>query len=121
MTLSGTDLWTCFYMDFPIARISGGKPMFWSNSVSGAKAIAVKDDIVMLGGGYSDDANCVTVVKLDGKSSRELGSFRYRRGTRGAAGLLQGRGSVIHIVSDGVWSKVPVYRAVAAISRGRPS
>lgn len=93
--------------------------MFWSNSVAGAKAIAVKDDIVMLGGGYSDDANRITLVKLDGKSSHELGSLRYGKGTRGAASLRQGRGSVIHIVSDGVWSKVPVYKAAAAISRDR--
>ncbi|KQZ60756.1 hypothetical protein ASD67_15730 [Sphingopyxis sp. Root1497] len=117
MTLAGTDLWACFYTDFPIARISGGKPVFWSNSVAGARAIAVKDDIVVLGGGYGDDANRITVVKLDGKASRELGSLRYATGTRSAAGLLQGRGSVIHIVSDGIWSKVPVYKAMEAISR----
>jgi hypothetical protein len=81
MTLSGTDLWACFYTDFPIARINGGKPVFWSNSVAGAKAIAVKDDIVMLGGGYSEDANRITLVKLDGESSRELGSFSYGKGS----------------------------------------
>ncbi|WP_231735385.1 hypothetical protein, partial [Novosphingobium sp. CCH12-A3] len=46
-------------------------------------------------------------------------SLRYGKGTRGAASLLQGRESVIHIVSDGVWSKVPVYKAAAAISRDR--
>ena len=121
MTLSGPDLWACFYTDFPIVRISGGKPVFWSNSVAGAKAIAVTDDIVMLGGGYSDDADRITLVKLDGKSSRELGSLRYARGRRGTAGLLQGRGSVMHVVSDGVWSKVSVYKAAATISRDRRS
>ncbi len=119
MTLSGTDLWACSYTDFPIARISDGKPQLWSNSVAGAKAIAVKDDIVMLGGGYNDDANRITLVKLDGKSSRELGSFRYANAGRGAAGLVQGRGSIIHIVSDGVWSKVAVDTAAATISRDR--
>jgi hypothetical protein len=119
MTLSGTDLWACFYTDFPIARVSGGKPVFWSNSVAGAKAIAVKDDIVMLGGGYSDDSNRITLVKLDGRASRELGSLRYAKGARGAAGLLQGRGSIIHIVSDGIWSKVPAHKAAEAISRAR--
>ncbi len=116
MTLSGTELWACFYTDFPITRISGGQPVFWSNSVYGAKAIAVKDDIVMLGGGYGDCANRITVVKLDGKSSRELGSFRYANGTRGRAGLLQGRGSAIHIVSDGVWLKVTTCKAAEPFS-----
>ncbi|MGK6321354.1 hypothetical protein [Sphingomonas sp. DT-204] len=75
----------------------------------------MKDDIVMLGGGYSDDANRITLVKLDGKSSRELGSLRYAKGTRGEAGALQGRGSTIHLVSDGVWSKVSVDKATATI------
>lgn len=117
MTLSGTDLWACYYTDFPIVRISGGKPVFWSNSVAGARAIAVKDDIVMLGGGYGDDADRVALVQLDGETSTELGSLRYAPGARGAAGLLRGRGSVLHIVSDGVWSKVSVSRALEAISR----
>lgn len=119
MTLSGTDLWACFYTDFPITRVSGGKPVFWSNNVAGATAIAVKDDIVMLGGGYGEDVNRITVVKLDSKSSRELGVFRYDQGKRGAAGLIQGRGGVIHIVSDGVWSKVPVYKAAQALGGRR--
>lgn len=73
----------------------------------------------MLGGGYSDDANRITLVKLDGKSSRELGSFRYAKGMSGSIGLLQGRGSAIHIVSDGVWSKVPIYKAAEALGRVR--
>lgn len=119
MTLSGTDLWACFYTNFPITRIRGGQPVFWSNSVVGATAIAVKDDMVMLAGGYNEDANRITLVKLDGKSSRELGSLRYGTGKRGAADLLQGRGSVIHIVSDGVWSKVPVYKVAETFSRMR--
>lgn len=121
MTLSGTSLWACFYTDFPITRISDGKAVFWSNSVVGAKAIAVKDEIVMLGGGYSDDANRITLITLDGKSSRELGSLRFAKGARGAAGLLQGRGSVMHLVNDGVWSKVSAHKAAMTISRHRRS
>lgn len=117
MTLSGTDLWACFYTDFPIVRIKDGQPVFWSNRVAGAEAIAVKDDIVMLGGGYGDDANRITLVKLDGKSSRELGSFRCAKEKNGSIGLLQGRGGTIHIVSNGVWSKVPIYKAAKALTQ----
>lgn len=119
MTLSGTDLWACFYIGFPITRISGAKPVFWSNSVVGATAMAVTDNFVMLGGGYSDDDHRITLVKLDGNSSRELGSFRYAKGMTGRAGLLQGRGSAIHIVSNGIWSKVSIHKAVEAFSQAR--
>lgn len=115
MTLSGIDLWACCYTDFPIVRVCSGNPVFWSNRIDGAKAIAVDDDIVMLGGGYGEDANRIALLRLDGKSSRKLGSFRFDKAQNSAAGLLQGRGSVMHIVADGVWSKVPVHKAAAAI------
>ena len=117
MTLSGTDLWACFYADFPIARISGAKATFWSNSVAGAKAIAVDGDIVMLGGGYDDSANRITLIRLGEGSSDELGSFQFRKEALSRASLLQGRGSIIHIVSDGVWTRVPVCKAAAAVAR----
>jgi hypothetical protein len=116
MTLSGTDLWACFYTDFPIARISGDKATFWSNGIAGAKAIAVKDDMVMLAGGYTKDANRIAIVKLDGKTSRQVGSLRFRQGKPGEAGLAQGRGSTLHLVGNGVWAKLPVYQAAEAIT-----
>lgn len=115
MTLLGTDLWACFYTDFPIARISGAKARFWSNSVAGAKAIAVSNDVVMLAGGYGEDADRIAVVRLDRRTSRKLGCLRYAPAGRGEAGLVQGRGSTLHIVSNGLWFKVPVERAVTAI------
>jgi hypothetical protein len=115
MTLSGTDLWACYYTDFPIARVRGGKPAFWSNRVSGATAIAVKDDLVLLGGGYGADAKRITLVKLDGGSSRELGRIATGPGKGGGATLLQGRGSAMHVVSDGMWYRLKAHQAEAAI------
>jgi len=52
MMFSGLDLWAWFCTDSSIAPTRGGKPVCWSNRVGGAKAIAAKDDIVMLGGGH---------------------------------------------------------------------
>lgn len=118
MTLSGTDLWACFHTDFPIVRIDGGTPVFWSNSVTGAKAIAVKDGIVMLGGGYGEDANGITLVELDGKSSKAMGTLRFDPGKRGSAQMIQGRGRVMHVVADGNWSRLPVQKAAAAVREG---
>lgn len=116
MTLSGADLWTCFYDGFPIAHISDGEPKFWTNSVCGAQAIAVKDDMVILGGGYNNDANCITVIKLEAKASRKLGTLRYPLGDRNRAGLLQGRGDKLHVVSNGLWYSVAVDKAADALN-----
>ncbi|MET3712151.1 hypothetical protein ABIC65_002863 [Sphingomonas trueperi] len=118
MTLCGDEVWACYYSNFPIVKVSGGKAAFWSNGVAGAKAVAVKNDLVMLGGGYNDRLDRITLVKLEGNSSRELGSLRHSKMTRGKAGLFQGRGSVMHLVSDGVWFKASVYKAAAAITQG---
>lgn len=114
MTLSGTDLWACYYSGFPIVRIRDGKRTFWSNHVAGASAIAVKDGLVLLGGGYGDDANRMTLVRLDRRSSRELGRIELPVAV-GSASLMQGRGSVMHLVRGGIWTRLAVHDAAAAI------
>lgn len=115
LTLSANDPWTCYYTDFPITRIHDGRPIFWTGCVSGANAIAVNGDMVLLGGGYAKDARNIAVVALEGEDSRQLGRLRYAAGKPGAAGLLQGRGSILHVVSERMWSKLSVYRAAEAI------
>lgn len=116
MTLSGVDLWACFYDDFPIARISDGEPKFWTNNICGATAIAVGDDMVALGGGYEAHADCITVVRLEGKDSRKLGSLRFTPDNQNGARLLQGRGDILHVVSNGLWFKVALDNAADAIN-----
>jgi hypothetical protein len=115
MTLSGSDVWACFYIGFPIVRVRGGEPQFWANAVDGASAIAVNGDLVLLGGGYGAKDNHIAVVKREGDTSRKIGTLRYAPGKPTAAGLMQGRGDMLHIVSDGVWYKVGVDAAAAAI------
>jgi hypothetical protein len=119
ITLAGHDLWACFYTDFPIARIREGETKFWLNDVSGAKAIAVQDDIVLLGGGYGRDASCISVLQLGGDRSHLLGIFAFTPGKPGTAALLQGRGESLHVVSNGQWFRLPVQKAVDACSYGR--
>lgn len=112
MTLSGNTLWTCYYSDFPIARIDNGQVVFWPNRVTGARAIAVKDDVVMLGGSYSDESSRITLVKLEGQTSRELAKLRCRPLSRGTADTMQGRGDTLHIIVNHTWSKLPVHCAI---------
>lgn len=87
----------------------------WSNEIAGANAIAVKDDIVLLAGGYAEDAGRIAMLKLDGDASHELGQLRFQPPRPGRAGLVQGRGGTLHIVSDGMWSRVSAWRAAQAV------
>ncbi len=116
MTLAGDVLWTCFYSDFRIVRVEDGKVASWPNAIAGANAIAAKDEIVLLAGGYGEDAGRIAVVKLDGGASRELGQLHFPPLRRERAGLMQGRGGTLHVVSEGMWSRVSVWRAAQAVA-----
>lgn len=115
MTLNGNTLWACYYTDFPIVRIDKGKTRYWRNAIAGAHAIAVQDGIAILAGGYDEDAGRVAVLRLEGDTSRPIGSLSFRPPAPGSAGLVQGRGSTLHIVSDGSWTRIPVYCALQAL------
>lgn len=113
MTLVGKDIWTCFYSDFPIARIANGKETNWRNSVAGAKALAVDGTTVLLAGGYTLEQTRLAVLELSGAEARSLGSYHHL--ALKEAALVQGQSNAIHIVSGGVWSRVTVSEARTAL------
>jgi hypothetical protein len=113
MTLLGNDLWTCFYSDFPIARIADGKETSWRNSVSGAKALAIEGSTVLLAGGYTLEQTRLAVLELKGEEAKSLGSYHHL--AMKDAALLQGQSNTLHIVSGGVWSRMTVSEARAAL------
>lgn len=115
MTLSGSALWACYYTDFPIVRVERGKAKFWANDIAGAKAVAVKDDVVVLAGGYGDETSRIAVVRLERGAARHIGSLSFAASPAGSAGMVQGRGSIMHVVADGLWSKFSVHRVVQAL------
>lgn len=114
MTLAGNELWTCFYSDFPIARIADGKETSWRNSVSGAKALAIDGATVLLAGGYTLEQTRIAVVELSGVDAKALGSYHHL--ALKDAALVQGQANALHIVSGGAWSRVSVTDARAALS-----
>jgi len=117
MTLAGDTLWTCFYSDFRIVRVTKGATAFWPNEIAGAKAIAVKDDIVLLAGGYGEDAGRIALIALDGTASRAVGQLRFQPPKPHQAGLVQGRGGTLHVVRDGMWHRLSVWRAAQAVGQ----
>jgi len=117
MTLAGDDLWACYYSDFPIVRIRGGQVTTWANDVGGAKAMAVDGDLILLAGGYSDDADRITLVRLERDSARPVGTMRFAPQARGVPSLAQGQGKLLHIIREGVWMRLSVEQAARAISQ----
>jgi hypothetical protein len=106
LTLNGTTLWSCFYTDFPIVRVEGGVVHHWSNSVHGAKALAVDADHVLLASGYRENAGRIALLRLEEEQARYLGEVRFQPSP--AARLVQGHGRTLHIVEPGKWTRIDV-------------
>lgn len=119
MTLNGVTPWACYYSDFPIVRIADNAPKVWTNSVTGAKALAIAGDVALLAGGYGDDEDRLAVVRLRGSRAHHLGDLGLPSANRTVARLRQGRDGVMHLVQDGAWTKIGAERAAAAIEQNR--
>lgn len=116
LTLNGDELWSCFYTDFPIVRVIDGRETQWTNSVSGAKALAVDGSFVLLAGGYTSDATRLSLLELGQEQSLLIGS--YERPEMDNAALMQGRSSVIHVVNNGTWTRISVAEARSYLAVG---
>ena len=115
LTLAGSVPWAYYYSDFPIVRIDGRRFRTWSNELLGAKAIAIGGDLILLAGGYNEDAGRIALVRLEGDDSHHIGSLRFTPPPRGEPGLVQGRDSRLHVVSGGIWTRLSVNRAAQVI------
>jgi hypothetical protein len=115
MTLTGDVAWACYYTDYPIVRVEQGEITSWANDICGASAMAVKDDAVLLAGGYGEHAGRIAVLRLEGEAARRIGHLSFAPPPARRARLAQGRDGTLHLVADGVWSKIAVDRAVQAL------
>jgi hypothetical protein len=126
LTVDGSALWCCPYMDFPIVRVERDVVKRWRNKVAGAKALAVEGDHVLLAGGYRDQSERIALLRLGDDQARQIGEWQFQRPGRNAARLLQGRGETLHIVGRGEWTKMSVAtmranRGVRLTGSGRAS
>jgi hypothetical protein len=106
MSLDGAELWTSFYSDFPIVRIRDGHEKLWRSEITGAKALALEGDFVVLAGGYNPDENRIALLELTDGTAKLLGS--YNDSALQGAALIQGRSNVVHVVNDRTWRRVSV-------------
>ncbi len=108
LTLDGTVAWSCFYSGFPIAAIDARTVNVWKNRITGAKAMAVDRDHMLLAGGYGDNAQRIALVELGNKKARLVGTLRAPTIKSDAADIVQGLGQTLHIVADGCWTRLTV-------------
>ena len=106
LTMNGSDVWTCFYRDFPIVRVTGGVEAVWANNVTGSRALAVDGELILLAGGYAGDAGRLALLRLEYGQAKLLHTCVYPEIER--ANLLSGIASTIHFVSDEVWKRIRV-------------
>lgn len=106
LTLDGNTLWSCTYTDFPIIRVERGAVSHWRNEISGARALAVNGDHVLLAGGYNENADRIALLRLGTDRAEQIGEWHYPPLRRNVARLLQGQGGILHVVGEGRWIRI---------------
>jgi hypothetical protein len=65
LNVVGEVAWACYYSDFPIVRIDGGRVSGWRNTVRGARALAVDyRGKILLAGGYGPERDRLVEGRL---------------------------------------------------------
>jgi hypothetical protein len=101
-------LWCCAYGDFPIVRVDRGVRTVWLNDLTGASALAVDGDHVLLAAGYPGHRDRLALLRLDDCVAEPVAAWPCELVGRGDAALLQGLGDTLHIVSRGSWTRISV-------------
>lgn len=108
LNVYGDEVWSCYYTDFPIARIAEGTVTEWPNDISGAGVLLVDGKRVALVGGYGDDRHRIVVGHLaDGhfvvdETTRLTGPD----GGLPPNGRVIGRGPDLHVFADARWLRL---------------
>jgi len=106
LNVAGDGTWIYYYRNFPIVRITDRGLTGWHNDqVKGAKALAVNDPYIALYGGYTADADVLTVGTLNDDRLEILHQYRVVMpdGTPVDQPTMIGRGATLHTVIGNDW------------------
>ncbi|MFQ6326903.1 hypothetical protein ACLMAL_12265 [Nocardia sp. CWNU-33] len=109
LNVDGDTVWTCYYSDFPIARIQAGVCTSWRNDVFGAHALAVGGDRVALCGGYGPADDRLVVGTLGDRRMHVNNEYRLVLPTgqpMPSNAQVFGRGPDLHVVTDTDWYRL---------------
>ncbi|MBT2186862.1 hypothetical protein [Sphingobium nicotianae] len=111
LNVAGTAAWACTYMSFPITALGSGPQRRWATSLAGVRAIAVAGDHVLAAGGYGEEDNRLTLLKLNGEGE-EAGTlcegrlpFFPEKRYPDVHPYLDGRRDLLHLVDGGIWHR----------------
>ncbi len=106
LNVVGEAAWACTYTEFPISRSQVAAPsVWWSNTMSGARALAVDLPHVLLAGGYSVEGDRLVLGKLGPDAFEQLDEWRLPLGGGfpEEVEFVDARGDRLHVIMDGVW------------------
>lgn len=105
MNVHKDDVWLCYYTDFPIVRVDKNRAIHaWSNEVSGARAIAVDGNRVLLFGGYGEDKKRCIIQSLStsGKAVNRT-EYTIKAPFDISATAVMARGADLNAIHEGTW------------------
>lgn len=117
LSVNGSDVWSCYYSGFPIIHIAGERIRHFDNSVSGANAIAVSHEYVLLAGGYTGAERRLTLLRLTGGVASVIWQSDKALSHSSRQVTVAGRNGILHVVADGIWSQLRVEDLVASLDR----
>ncbi|MFC8794513.1 hypothetical protein [Streptomyces cinereoruber] len=103
LNVSGTSAWACPYTDFPLLEIRPGEPVrVRTNTVRGAKAVAVRGGRVAFFGGYAEERDRIAYGELTESSVEPTDAALLTRADGGALGRRRvvARGSRVYVQEE---------------------
>jgi hypothetical protein len=95
-----TDVWACYYSDYPLARIQDGSVRTWRTGLTSASALLVDDDRVAFFGSQA------TFGRIEGDNLRVTGNapLALPRDASARGTQLIGQGPKLNVLTpDGTW------------------
>jgi hypothetical protein len=111
LNVGDTDVWACYYTDWPVVRIRGDAVTSWPNTITGAQAIAADHDRVALYGGYGPDRDKLVTGQLSREGLRVTGEYRVVLPDGTAVPdrtKVTGRGACLHFLTGDSWYQLTI-------------
>ena len=108
LNVTDTQVWACYYITFPVARITGDHVRTWTNEVGAASAIIGEDTRVALFGGYKEHRDRLVLGALTGdRFEPQLTTRLTLPGGAPVTGVqVFARGAELHLLDGRTWWKV---------------
>ncbi len=98
------EVWSCTYTDFPIWQMNDLEEKVWNSELSGISALAVLHPYVLTAGGYRENTNRISLVKLTGNKAKEKDKWQTALiSEKSEIQLLDGRANFLHLVTGNNW------------------